>query len=424
MNKLYLALPFFLYFPRLIPGVETQPLIIFCAGILSLLATKRTTTKLHYSILVLVLSMLGLASYVSTGNFLSSALLLQLIVGPTILFGAFAVGACSPERKNLNYVAIFFLLIALIEIISPNGYRAIASFLMERVSVADGHRGVSLLTPEPTYAAMTMVYFLVLSLWTRRQGKKDYPWIEFIFSILLIMTLSTYLALFVMAVCVAKWPRVTLLTASALIVFISSVHWVAMGNDESIRLVVAISRVLTTDFSNFLPSLSAADSSVGSRVLTNYAAFSTARHSIFGLGLGCQSMSMAFELAGLDYAFRNPVIRDVMAEGCLKAQSFGASVFLGLGLAGLLYVWFISKLVTLCAKRYEPNLVLWPVALALALLMLVVQSQMTNPIPWLLIYVALIGNRPGDIRLMTLYRMTQEDVGNKDIKHGNSTFSG
>lgn len=393
MHRFYLLLPFFTYFPRLIPGVETQSLLIFLVAIASLVISARNAAKVHFIMLSLVLLVVAIANLASTGNLVSSVLLFQLAIGPIIIFGAICQRLCVPERKYLNAIAIFYLLALAFELIFPAIYRDVALFLIGRASVADGHRGVSLLTPEPTYAAISMAYFLILALWTRRQGATTYPWVEFVFFTLLVMTLSTYLVLFLLAVCVAKWPKATLLVIISFFVVLSSFHWVAMGNDDSIRLVVAISRILAADFSNFLPSLSATDSSVASRVLTNFAAFSTAMHSSFGLGLGCQAMPMAFELAGFDYAFDNPVLRSVMTEGCLKPQSFLAFALLGLGMAGVVYVLLLSIVIFKCIKRYEPDGAIWPVPFALAVLMLVVQCQVTNPIPWLLIYMSLMGNR-------------------------------
>lgn len=168
----------------------------------------------------------------------------------------------------------------------------------------------------------------------------------------------------------------------------------ALGNDDSIRAVVAVSRLLSTDFSDFLPAISIADSSLGSRLATNTASFLTLLHSPLGLGLSCEAVPKALDAAGFDFALNNPVLIGVLQDGCLKPQSYAATVGIGLGALSLVFLPLLIALIrsALGAVRRP----FWASPLVLAGVILVVQGQLTSPIPWILIYLALTGypNRP------------------------------
>jgi hypothetical protein len=97
----------------------------------------------------------------------------------------------------------------------------------------------------------------------------------------------------------------------------------------------------------------------------------------------------AFEAAGFDFAFSNTVLQAVMDEGCLKPQSYAATAALGLGAFSLVLLFVI---VVMCRyARGGGRRALWLSPMALAFVVLVVQGQLTNPIPWLLIFFALNG---------------------------------
>jgi hypothetical protein len=164
---------------------------------------------------------------------------------------------------------------------------------------------------------------------------------------------------------------------------------VAFDNEESVRVIVALTRLLTVDFSDFLPSISALDSSIGSRLTTNAASFLTFLYSPTGLGLNCSAIPKAFNAAGYYFVFDNDVLAAVMNDGCLKPQSYLATVFLGLGTISIIFL----ALLGVCIRHAYPknNHTIWIHPISIALVILVLQGQLTSPIPWLLVYIGMIG---------------------------------
>lgn len=384
----YLA-PLFLYFPRFLPSVETQPLLAAGAALLGLLFGRNRRAMLGFAGLALTL-LSCIALMVAIDSKFGNAIgLIQILVGPLTLFGALALKARPPSRKLIAAVAVYFLLSAAFEILASGAYAAIASELLSRSNVADGHRGVSLFTPEPTYAAISGIYFLMLALWSGRHWGFSYRWVEPTLALCLILTGSTYVVLLLIALAYVRWPKMMLLGTAVAIFALPLLSIVALDNDESIRAVVAISRLLSSDPSNLLASISVADSSLGSRLTINAASFLTPLHSPLGLGLNCLALPRAFDAAGFDFAYSNPVLRAVMDEACLKPQSYGASIALGLGALSLIFAILLVGLTIY--SRGRTRLAVWASPLALAIVLFVVQGQLTSPIPWMLIFFALSG---------------------------------
>lgn len=388
MSFIYLA-PLFLYFPRFLPGVETQPLLMTGVALLGLLLGRNRRAALGFAGLALAMLCWIVIKIAIDGAFGNALGLIQILIGPLTLFGALALKAPAPSRKLMAGVAIYFLLSAAFEILASGAYGAVASALLSRASVFDGHRGVSLFTPEPTYAAISVMYFLVLAWWSGKHWGFRYRWIEPALALCLILTGSTYIVLLLPALAFVRWPRLMILGTAAAVFAVPLLGIVALDNDKSIRAVVAISRLFASDLSNFLPSISVADSSLGSRLTTNVASFLTPLHSPFGLGLDCLAVPKAFDAAGFDFAFSNPVLQEVMDEACLKPQSYAASITLGLGALSPIFVLLLARLAIYVCGRARREI--WAAPLSMAIVLFVVQGQLTSPIPWMFIFFALSG---------------------------------
>jgi len=381
--------PLFLYFPRFLPSIETQPLLVTLVAILGLVFGRNRRAALAFAGLACVLMFWITVRIGLNGTFSSSIGLIQILIGPLVLFGVLGLRAPPPSRRVMAAVTIYFVLCAAVEILAPGAYDALASTLLSRASVADGHRGISLLTPEPTYAAISVIYFLMLAWWSGKHWGFRFRWIEPVLAFCLIATGSTYVGLLLLALACVRWPRLMVLAATATVIVVPLIGVGALGNDDSIRAVVAISRLLSTDFSDFLPAISIADSSIGSRLATNTASFFTILNSPLGLGLSCEAVPQALDAAGFDFAFNNEVLIDVLQDGCLKPQSYLATVGIGLGALSLV---FLPLLITLIRSALGTvRRPFWASPLVLASVMLVVQGQLSSPIPWILIFLALTG---------------------------------
>jgi hypothetical protein len=384
-SYLYL-LPLLLYYPVIIPNVDTQPLIMALVALGGILFGRNRRAPLSYSILAVFLVLLIIIKVVLEGNSASPFSLLPILVGPLFLFGALGLRALPPSRNLMAGIAIYFIIVALLQVFLPFAYEVISTTLLNRSTSADGHRGLSLLTPEPTYAAISCMYFLMLAWWSGRHWGFRHKWIEPSLVLCVLATGSTYLALLFLALAFVRWPRGTLFLTVASIYIVPLADISALGNEDSVRSVVAVSRLLSSDFSNFLPSISAIDSSLGSRITTGVASYFTPYYNPLGLGLDCEAVPSAYMASGFEFAFSNDVLSGVLESGCLRPQSYMSSVALGLGSLSILF--FSLLYVALKYTNQNYNLKTWNYPLALAFVILFVQGQITSPIPWFLIFMA------------------------------------
>lgn len=383
---IYIA-PLFLYFPGLVPGVETQPLLAIIVAVYALFTGRNRKAPVTFAILasLLLFWVVVRLCYVESQG--SSTGLFMILIGPIVLFGAMAQQAPPPSRRVVAIIAAYYGIAGVLEIALPDFYGALASSVLDRASVIDGHRGISLFTPEPTYAALSAVYFLMLSWWSGVRWGFRHRWVEPLLAGCLIATGSTYVVLFMFALAYAFRPRFMVLLTAVGAAVVPLLGFVTLDNDESIRAVVAVSRVVTSDFNDFLPSLSIIDSSLGSRLATNVASFLTPIYQPLGFGLDCAAVGSALSAAGFEFAFYNPVIRTVIDGGCLKPQSYLATVMVGLGGLSIGYLLLLFVLCRHAQGELEHRY--WRPPAVVAGVILVVQGQITNPIPWLLIFFAM-----------------------------------
>lgn len=384
---MFYIFPIIIYFPRLLPGVETQPILMAVVAIWALLFGPNSRPRVLFTLLTAVLGVLCLLRMSAGLGVNNSLTLIQILIGPLFFFGAAAAQAPPPSRPALRAITIIFLGVGLLEIIAPTIYLSIGSLLLDRVTVTDGHRGVSFLTPEPTYAAISVVYLFLLTIWSRQTGDRRFSWIEPLQFILLMMTLSTYSVIFILLLVIFRWPRIAAISTLALLLFYPSLSFLGREDDQALRFMVAITSIMATDFSALLPSLSLLDSSLGSRLLSSAASFQTPGFAPLGLGLDCNAIPTAFEQLNYSFAFNNEVISQVVADGCLKPQSYGATVFLGLGYMAIPFI-IVLGITTYQSLLSRQRTKIWKPALAISLLMLIVQAQLSSPIPWMLLFLA------------------------------------
>lgn len=390
-----------LYFPRLLPGVETQPwatlALAFCALLLPRSLDQRTAAIALLTFALVLLGIKGMA----TGDIGDSLSGVQILIGPTYLFAAEALSDSPPRRKVMATIAIATLALAGLELGFPSVYRQLAGLLLDRAAVADGLRGISLLTPEPSYAAISLAYLLMLALWSNEGNR--WGLVEWAFLIALLLTFSTYAVVLLGVILLFEMPVLFLLSIGALVVAVASIVTVGGGGTENtIRAVGLLAKLTTLNFQDFLPSISALDSSVGSRLITNFAALQTPLFAPMGLGLGCSSMAEAYKAVGYGFVYSNPVLAEGMQYGCLKPQSYLPCLLLVFGWISLPVTYFGIELWRRCSRRNRAPRI-WSTPLGVGLLMIVTQGQITNPIPWILIYMSFHRFAIGKFRSMAVY---------------------
>jgi hypothetical protein len=391
MSFVYLT-PLFIYFPQVIYNIETQPFLIVIFAFFGLLFGSNHRAKFAFALLLIVHVYLTFILAHQYDYFYGSLRLLLLLFGPFLLFGCIGLKALPPSRWVMALIAIYFLCIGIVEFSFPEFYRSFALNIMDRANVSDGHRGISLLTPEPTYAAISVSYFLILARWSGKTWGSSYRWIEPALVLCLLATGSAYAILLIGVLVIVRWPSLIVPISATVctIIFLCSTE--IKANDESIRILAVASRLLAAINSNeILEVISYLDPSIGSRLVTNIASFLTPFYFPLGLGLDCTAVPTAFNAMGFNFAFENEVLSEQIEYGCIKPQSYIASIVLGFGVFSFFYLSLLPALI-----RYsigKPVIQVWMSPLMLAAVILCVQGQISNPIPWVLIYFGIVQSR-------------------------------
>jgi hypothetical protein len=392
MNLLFLISPLLIYFPLIIPNVETQPWLALSLSVLVLLGSMSKASvslailSAWFVFFVLVLAAIG----TPLGSSLSAV---QLLIGPLYLFAALRMKLIPPKRKHVDYLVIIFIIIGMVEIFAPGIYFLVADSILNRHAVASGYIGLSFLTPEPTYAVLSLVYVLFMALWSRQYWGAKSGLLEVALVILILTTLSTYALILLPLVLFFYWPKTSIISLVILLVAASLLATLPhLDAEESFRAAVAASRLLLVDKTDgLLSAISYADPSIGSRLITNVASYGSITKAPLGLGLGCDSTVKAVDLLKMFYAYDNPVIGDMLRFGCVKPQSYLAALFLAFGYGAIVIILITTHYIIKVRKFYlaETQKGIWWAALVVGLFVLVIQGQMSNPVPWLLLYFSL-----------------------------------
>jgi hypothetical protein len=389
MSRFFYVGPLLIYFPRILPGYETQPTYFLSLCLLALVVGAKNFRALA-SLMTVVgfVSIVGMVliwqEAIDTSTMISNWL---LILGPVFLIGALAYDLAPPSRLFIAGVTLIFLATALIELLLPSTYVAISDFLLDRTNTFNAHRGSSFLTPEPSYAVCSLVYVWMLARFSAHFNGQKYPWIEWLIVGMLALTLSTFAVIFFIVFSFLRWPLVVFAGLAAVILFANTVNISALGNDDGFRALIAISRLFSVEIDNLLPSLNALDASLASRIISNLAGFSTVAYYPFGVGLQCQSLLDVVSTGRLTVAFENEALMSKIASGCLYPAAYMPALFLGLGWTSVAVLLMTSSLVwVLFWNKTQYRIDSYP--LCAALLMFMLQSQISSPIPWMLVYMS------------------------------------
>jgi hypothetical protein len=330
-------------------------------------------------------------------NLVGSLQLLILVVGPLTFFAATSLDAELPSEFSLKLISAMIVIIAILELFLPQFYESLASLLLSRYTLTDGSRGLSFLTPEPTYAALSLTYVLSLVLALEYKNNRTYLGLKYTSLAMLFMTFSTYAIVLLGAYLFVKYTKTSLLvTASMSVIFaVGGIIFFQTSSDP--RFVIAISNLFAIDYSNVLASLSRIDPSLGTRLYSIAASYSSSIGTFVGFGLDCSAMGSAFTEFDYTALYENPVLADVATNGCLKPQSYLAALGLGLGSFSFLLALYFLIIVQSSIPRQIYGKVRWEMFF-IAITILCLQSQMTNPIPWLILYLSLTCNEKNTIQ--------------------------
>jgi hypothetical protein len=395
-NLLFIS--FFLIFFHLIPiNVETQPHLSFIFALLLFVTAKSTNYKFKKDILFLYLLLSILLAYTCL------QFLLEFSFNPILEFIKYLIGPIIYLAIRNNYITINFKIFrlvifslsffALLNLITPNIYEFFFGRIIPRFSgnIAGGIRGITILTPEPSYFAIFQIILLIiiekqltnLTLTTVEISKLKV--LKFILIVISFLTKSAFVILISFIFLLPKKINFIKLFKIAFIVVILLFLFYNLFTENRLSQILILLYTLISegnfDLSNFLFNQ---ESSGGTRIIVNFLAIFSILIHPFGSGFGSFSnmISQYAVYFDLNISKHEVLGSDLLAK--IYPQTYFANLCNDIGIFSLLLfpVIFLNNDNSNKGYNIKRNLCLF--------IMIFFQSQITNPAFWFLIAISKI----------------------------------
>lgn len=395
-NLLFIS--FFTIFFHLIPiGVETQPHFTLVFAIILMVFGKRMRSEFPIDVKILYFLIFILFSYtvfqlLSNFSFTIIVEFLKYLIGP-IIFLALRKSNFFISFKVYRWLIYFLTALAILNITLPSIYEFIFENFIPRFSgnVPGGFRGITILTPEPSYFAIFQIILLIilekhlaykgLGIGERRSANL----LKYLVIGLCLLTKSAY----VLMICVIfilppelnfrKFAKI-LAIASVIIFLIVNVF----VENRLTQIIVLITGLINENDFNLISFLFTQESSGGTRIILNFLAITSMLTNPFGSGLGSFSSRMLeySSFYNLDLSNHEVLGNDLI--GKIYPQTYFANLCNDIGVFSFLLfpIIFLNNDNNDKGFNLKRNLCL--------LVMILFQSQITNPAFWFLIAISKI----------------------------------
>lgn len=395
-NLLFIS--FFTIFFHLIPiGVETQPHLSFLFAFLLLITAKRSTNTYKKDVFCLYILLSILLAYtclqlVLEFSFIPILEFVKYLIGP-LIYLAIRYELFSINYKTFRSVIYVLTFFAILNLLIPNIYQFIFGMIIPRFSgnMAGGIRGITILTPEPSYFAIFQIILLItiekqlsnLSL-TSFETKK----LKALKILLIIISFTTKSAFVILISFIFLLPRKInlkkLLKITLTIILILFLFYYFFSENRLSQIVTLLYTLISDgnfDLTNFLFNQEA---SGGTRIIVNFLAIASIIIHPFGSGIGSFS-SMISQYAAyfdLDISKHEVLGNDLSAQ--IYPQTYFANLCNDIGIFSFLFfpIIFLNNDNSNKAYNVKRNICLF--------VMVFFQSQITNPAFWFLIAISKI----------------------------------
>lgn len=394
----YLFFSFFLIFLRVIPvSIETQPVFSVLFSFLILSQGKIDfqfikTDVLFTWILVLVLGIYSIYTLMAFKEFSAIVDLVKYLVGP-IIYLAIRRFDFKVSIKTLKIVVSILLATTIVTLFLPQLSKFLFSFLISRSEnlSGDDYRGISILTPEPSYFSAFVVMLMATIEKKLQQGDEEtserrlLKQMKFAVLFMAVLTKSVYAifmaVLFFFPLSGFRKNIIKLLFALVLF-FISVLVYVEYNPDDRIALLFnVITTVIDSNEIDFLDVLYYQESSGGARFIINWLAVSSFFETPFGKGIGTFPQFFGFyaQQNGLDLASHDVFV--FADKYKFYPQTYLANLVHDIGIFSLLIfpIIFLNR-----DKSNKEFTAKWTICI---LMLLLFQSQLSNPTLWYLIAI-------------------------------------
>lgn len=391
------ALCFLIYVKKLPIEIETQPFILFFLGIIFILIN---TIKVDFLDLLLLCFVFILTTY----------FIIQFLINGTglVAYATYLVGPLVylVFKNNIHYISIrtvkiftiiFSFLAITILFKIPIIYDVVYWFYSAFISRPDwidggGARGFTLLAPEPSYFSFfTVLILTIFDIYNQKNYKINYyKWAIIIVAVLsksALVFLYVFLYLFITLLgnkpinSLKKIPKKNILIVISILLLIS------------IPFFFVESRVSEV-FSNLFNSLTTKDGlkklivtevSGTTRFIMNTFAFMSIEYAPFGWGIG--QFPLNFKIIANNFPFivdnHWEFIVAYRDNKPMKAQTYFANLLADIGIFSL--PAFLFLIVSILKKTEDK--IKRALQFVIPLMLVFVQCQISNPIPWILLAV-------------------------------------
>lgn len=401
----FLFVSLFLIFIPLIPiGIETQPTLALFTSIILIAGFSNPKELLKLDVFFVCLLSVILTIYATWQFFFKfdyKALIefLKYLIGPIIFF-AIRTSKFSVSFPLLKKVVIGLAIVAGISLFLPGIYVFIFRYLIPRFvdNVGSDARGIVILTPEPSYFAVFQIILLItiekaLSQLNYEQSeevdynKKQLLYLKYVVIFISLLTKSAVVILYVLIFLIPELKRLSFkklfIWLLIIIPLISIVVYFFFSENRLFDVISLVYKLVSEDEFDWMNFLFNQESSGGTRIIVNFLAIASLFINPFGSGLGSFSSMIGFysEYFNMDLSKHEVLGGDL---GKIYPQTYFANLCNDIGIFSL--VLFPILLINNASDSrnfvLKRNLCL--------VIMILFQSQITNPAFWYLIAVSKI----------------------------------
>lgn len=397
MNNL-LFISFFTIFFHLIPfGVETQPHFTLFFSIISLFFFNNERWKLPSDVvllfsLIFILFVYTVFQLISDFSFSIVIEFIKYLLGP-VLYLALRNTYFSISFKLFYRLIFVLVLFAILNLILPTFYDFIFGNIIPRFSgnIPGGIRGITILTPEPSYFAIFQIILLMIiekhfacNIISEIDRRRVYV-LKYLVLVLCLLTKSAYVLILCLIFIMPsnfdfKKSIKIFFLAVTVILLLSNIYF----ENRLSQIIVLISALIKEDSFDLFSFLFTQESSGGTRVILNFFAISSVWTNPLGSGLGSFSsmLSNYSDYYNIDLSNHEVLGNDLIDQ--IYPQTYFANLCNDIGIFAffLLPVIFINNDNSNKGFNLKRNSCL--------LFMLLFQSQITNPAFWFLIAISKI----------------------------------
>jgi hypothetical protein len=405
LNEL-LFISFFLIFIRILPiSVETQPIISFLVSCVFFVSVSKKNDFIKTDVFFVFLLGIILISYTCyqilfLADYNSIIELFKYAIGP-IIFLAIRSNKYSISFDFFKKLIIGISILALISLLLPNIYSIIFGNLIPRFveNIGSDVRGIVVLTPEPSYFAVFQIILLItiekaLSQYESENcntyTRKQLFYLKCVVIFISILTKSALVILYIVIFILPDFKKISLkkvLLGFLVIIPLLSLTIYLFFSENRLFDVIALIYTLVHDQQfDWMYFLFTQESSGGTRIIVNFLAIASIFIYPFGSGLGtfASMLNIYGNHYNMDLSTHEVLGSD--AVGKIYPQTYFANLCNDIGIFALI----LFPIIRINNAKDSSNFILKR-NLCL-ILMILFQSQITNPAFWYLIAISKIGS--------------------------------